>query len=377
MRIRYLGWLVPAVLATACTDPVPSGPEAQPKSPPAVAVAAIGATATPIQIYGAWHCGNDFCTWSAERTVTEFDSKNHWLIDRGDGRPSVNLVVLSFVHPYRLLSKTTDAQTLNGIPRGMTAAIVNYFKSRGVRVMLSIGGITYVSAWNQALADNPTQLGLNAAEVAGSLGVGIEIDYEEDRTPNTAGLQAFIDAYRSVFPYDATGANPAARLTIDLAAGSRWLVGLTAKAATDWLRSNQPVLDYANAMVPSRQPTASAATANWQEHIDGKRQYVPPIPPMAPAKFTGSLYIAEGSKPYPECVNYAKSVQSATRSFVEGVLPNGAGTTPGLLGYMFWAAERPSTRGIGTVPPNTCEKGVGAGATALAVQIPMPPLRQQ
>jgi hypothetical protein len=61
---------------------------------------------------------------------------------RGDGRPSVNLVVLSFVHPYRLLKKTTDAQTLNGIPRGMTPAVINYFKSRGVRVMLSIGGIT-------------------------------------------------------------------------------------------------------------------------------------------------------------------------------------------------------------------------------------------
>ena len=134
------------------------------------AVAAIGPTATPIQVYGSWHCGNDFCTWAAERNLTEFDSKNHWLVDRGDGRPSVNLVVLSFVHPYRLLKKTTDAQTLNGIPRGMTPAIVNYFKSRGIRVMLSIGGITYVSAWNQALAENATQLGLNAAEVAQNAG---------------------------------------------------------------------------------------------------------------------------------------------------------------------------------------------------------------
>jgi hypothetical protein len=89
------------------------------------------------------------------------------------------------------------------------------------------------------------------------------------------------------------------------------------------------------------------------------------------------VYIAEGSKPYPECVNYAKSLQSATRSFAEGVLPNGAGTTAGMLGYMFWAAERPSTRGVGTVPPNTCEGGVGAGATALNIPIPMPGLRQQ
>ena len=373
MRARYLDWLVLAVLSTGCADPV----LLEPKSPPSMAVAAIGPTATPIQVYGAWSCGNDFCTWAAERNLTEFDNKNHWLVDRGNGQPSVNVVVLSFVHPYRLLKKTTDAQTLNGIPRGMTPAIVNYFKSRGVRVMLSIGGITYVSAWNQALAENATQLGLNAAEVATTLGVGIEIDYEESRRPDTARLQAFIDAYRSVHPYDATGASHPARLTIDLAAGDRWLIDLTTKATADWLRTGQPVLDYANAMVPSRQPTATAATANWQEHLDGKAQYAPPIPPLAPAKFTGSLYIADGGKAIPECVNYAKSLQSATRSFVEGVLPNGAGATPGLLGYMFWAAERPSTRGIGTVPPNTCENGVGAGATALNVPIPMPALRQQ
>src|ERR687884_102082 len=136
------------------------------------------ATATPISVYGAWHCGNDACVWGSVRDMTEFDSKNHWLIDRGDGVPSVNLVILSFVHPLKLLNKTTDAQTLNGVPRRMTAEVVNYFKSKNVRVMLSIGGITYVDAWNQALASNPTQLGLNAAALAKSLGVGIEIDYE-------------------------------------------------------------------------------------------------------------------------------------------------------------------------------------------------------
>ena len=37
--------------------------------------------------------------------------------------------------------------------------------------------------------------------MAGDLGVGIEIDYEENRSPNLVGLQAFIDAYRSVHPY--------------------------------------------------------------------------------------------------------------------------------------------------------------------------------
>src|SRR5215475_14454368 len=59
---------------------------------------ASAASGTAIQIYGAWHCGNDACTWASVRDLTDFNTKNHWLIDRGDGVPSVNLVVLSFVN---------------------------------------------------------------------------------------------------------------------------------------------------------------------------------------------------------------------------------------------------------------------------------------
>jgi hypothetical protein len=372
-RLQQLFWVALASLTAACADVTSPSPWSVTHD----ITTADAPPPNPVQIYGVWHCSNDYCTWGAERSLTNFDQMNHWLVDRGNGTPSVNLVVLSFVHPYRLLKKTTDAQTINGVPRGMTAAIVNYFKSRGVRVMLSIGGITYVSAWNQALAENATQLGQHAAEVAGALGVGIEIDYEENKNPNLAGLQAFINAYRSVHPYDATGTNHAARLTIDLAAGDRWLIALTRKATAEWLRTDLPVLDYANAMVPARQPSVSDAISNWQEHVDGKAQYAPPIPPLAPAKFTGGLYVAEGNKVRTECANYAKSLHSATRSFVEGVTPRGAGTTAGMLGFMFWAAERPAVRGVGTVPPNTCEGGVGAGASALGVTIPMPPLRQQ
>jgi len=338
----------------------------------------VATLATPISVYGSWHCGNDYCTWGTLRSVSEFDSKNRWLIDRGDGRPSVNLVILSFVHPLRLLNSTTDAQTLDGLPRGMSQDIVNYFKSRNIRVMLSIGGITYVDAWNQALAANATQLGLNAASVATRLGVGIEIDYEANSNPNLAGLQRFIDAYRSVHPYDATGNDPAARLTIDLAAGDRWLIALTQKATSDWLRTDAPVLDYANAMVPARQPrSASDAQANWQEHVDGKPKYAPPIPSLAPAKFTGSLYIVTGNKPAPECTNFDASLTRSTGDFVHSVAPKGAGISSGMLGYMFWAAECQGTRSICTTPPNSCQKGVGAGASAYSVPIPMPALRQQ
>ena len=56
----------------------------------------------------------------------------------------------------------------------------------------------------------------------------------------------------------------------------------------------------------------------------------------------------------------------------------GAGTTNGMLGYMFWAAEFPSARKnyVGTVPPNTCEHGMGTSMDEFEVEVPMPPLRQ-
>src|SRR5258707_15641419 len=119
------------------------------------------AVATPLQIYGAWHCGNDACTWGAVRDITDFDVKNHWLIDRGDGVPSVNLVVLSFVNPLKLLNKTNDAQTINGPPIAMNQQVVSYFTSHNVRVMLSIGGSTFFCAWYTAHSTPPMQNGPN------------------------------------------------------------------------------------------------------------------------------------------------------------------------------------------------------------------------
>jgi hypothetical protein len=378
-KINFLFYLTLILVINGCedlsltsTNNKQPASDAQPGST-ADALAAI----TPIQIYGTWHCGNDACTWATVRTVTEFDSKNHWIIDRGDGRPSVNLVILSFVNPLKLLNRTTDAGNLNGVPRGITPEIVNYFKSRGIRVMLSIGGITYTDDWNAALATNPTQFGLNAAAVAQQLGVGIEIDYEENTTPNLQGLQAFIDAYRSQLPYDASGTNHAARLTIDLAAGDRWLIAICREATAKWLTTSNPVLDYANAMVTSRQLSASGAITNWQEHVDGKSNFNPVILPLAPAKFTGGIYLVTGKSPAPECTNFNNSLQKATGDYVQSVAPNGAGTTPGMLGFMFWASEMPSTRRITTAPPNSCEGGMGVAATFFNIPIPMPALRQQ
>ncbi|MEJ2483556.1 MAG: hypothetical protein P8049_10715 [Gemmatimonadota bacterium] len=389
MRSRHP--VFPALFAlaftlAACSGEIPTEAESTPqfakggKKGAGGSEPALASEDTPIQVYGSWHCGEDACLWGSQREITEFDQKNHWLIDRGDGSPSVNLVVLSFVNPLRLLNGTTDEITSGGVPRGMTREVVDYFRDAGVRVMLSIGGITYVDDWNVALATNPAQLGLNAATVAEYLGVGIEIDYEENANPDLAGLQAFIDAYRSKHPYDESGADPAARLTIDLAAGDRWLIALTRHATNHWLDPADPVLDYANAMVPNRQPgSADDAIANWYEHIEGKSRYDPPIPPLAPQMFTGSLYIVTGRKPAPECVDFASSLQDGTGEFVQRVVPNpdGPQSAPGMLGFMFWAAELPSPRRISTAPPNSCEGGVGVGATEFDIPVPMPPLRRE
>jgi Glycosyl hydrolases family 18 len=331
--------------------------------------------ATQIQVYGTWLCGTDECTWASVPNMTTFDADNHWLINRGDGTPSVNLVVLAFANPLKLLNQTTDSGDVNGVPAGMTSAVVNYFTSHGIRVMLSVGGATYTSAWDTALSQNPSQLGLNAAAVARQLGVGIEIDYENSSSPNLTGLQAFITAYRSQEPYDATGSNPAARLTIDLAAGDQYLTALDRYATQNWLTTSNPVLDYANAMVASKQLSTSRQEEQWQEHVSGEPQYGPPVPPLAPAKFAGSVYIT-GSQIPPECNDFAASLESSTGSFVQNVAPAGAGTTPGMIGYMFWASGQPSTRGTNTFPPNTCLGGVGTGSSTYSIPIPMPALRQ-
>jgi len=335
------------------------------------------AQATSIQVYGVWHCGSDYCTWASVRNMTDFDTKNHWLTDRGDGVPSVNLVILSFVQPMKLLNLTNDSQTVNGIPVGMNAAVVNYFTNHNIRVMISIGGETYTNYWDQALAANAAQLGTNAANAAKALGVGMEIDYENSSSPNLTGLQAFINAYRAILPYEASGNNPAARLTIDLGAGDRYLIPLAAKATSAWLNPASPVLDYANAMVPSKQPSATTAESNWQEHITGNSRMSPPVPPLAPARLTGSVYLVTGRNVIPECNSFTSSLEDSTSTFVETVPPNGAGTTDGMLGYMFWAAECQGTKTVCTTPPNTCEGGVGMGSTYFNIPIPMPPLRQQ
>ena len=336
------------------------------------------AFATPLQIYGAWHCGNDACTWGTVRNMTDFDTKNHWMIDRGDGVPSVNLVVLSFVDPLKLLNKTNDAQTVNGVPIGMNQQVVSYFTSHNVRVMLSIGGITFVTDWDTALSTNPTQLGLNAAAVAKSLGVGIEIDYEENTSPNLTGMQSFINAYRSQLPYDATGANAAARLTIDVGAGDRFLIDLDRKATSDWLTTANPVVDYANAhgaeqTAAIRLPRKATGRSTWTANRILLRRFCRWRRPSLP----GSLYTHQWTQSASGVYEFQFVAGRFNRKLRANSCAQRRRNNAGMLGYMFWAAECPSTRNVCTTPPNTCQGGVGIGAKTYSIPLPMPALRQQ
>ena len=331
------------------------------------------AAQTPISVYGAWHCYTDGCSWASVPNMTTFDTDNRWMIDRnmdGTYKPSVNVVVLSFVNPVDLMNLANTSNTANGIPIGMNSAVVNYFQSRGVRVMFSIGGASYRKDWDKALSSNPTNLGINAANAAKQFNVGMEIDYENSSSPNLTGLQSFVTAYRSVIPYDPTGQNYAARLTIDLGDGDTYLTPLANYATTNWLKTSAPVLDYANAMVASQKSSLSVLESGWTQHVDG----VTGVQSLAPAKLTGSLWLIAG---HPNCATFASSDQKAAASLVETIPPKGAGSTPGMLGLMFWAAGCQG-QGTGcTFPPTTCEGGMGVAATTFNIPIPMAALRQQ
>lgn len=323
-----------------------------------------------MSIYGVWHCGDSYCDWSRVRDLGEFDRANRWIVDRNDGadhRPSVNLVVLSFLEPMHLLLGTTNDRFADGIPVGMTPAIVDYFTSRQIRVLLSLGGVTYAGAWNEALVTDPALLAARAVAAVESLGAdGLEIDWENG-TPDAdemAGIETFIATYNALTD---------AVLTLDLAVGTRYLQELSRRAAADWLPNGH--IDYVNAMVPRGEPD----TAQWQEHVDGKSNYDPPILPKAPAKIAVSMWLTDSRRPHENCVDFAGSTQLAKSGFVQTVQPNGAGLTPGFLGYMFWAAECPATRNVCTTPPNGCEGGMGVGASHFAIPIPLDfsALRQQ
>ena len=182
-------------------------------------------------IYGVWHCGNHYCDWSDPYytpSSVEFNEANQWIIAGNDDNPSVNLVVLSFLEPLELLYQTTNEAFQNGIPIGMTSDVVNYFKSHGIRVMISMGGITYTESWNNALTTDAAELARLASQAVANLGAdGLEIDWENG-TPDEeelAGIETFIDTYNDLSD---------TVLTLDLAVGDRYLQELSRRAAAGW-----------------------------------------------------------------------------------------------------------------------------------------------
>ena len=342
----------------------------------AIAIATPASAQYQMQVYGLWHCYSDACSWASVPNMTTFDADNHWIIDRSMDNtyhPSVNVVVLSFVNPVKLMNLTNDAGDVNGIPIGMTTSVVNYFQSRGIRVMFSIGGASYTKDWEKALSTNPIQLGTNAANAARQFNVGIEIDYEKSSKPNLTGLQAFVTAYRAAIPYDATGANYPARLTIDLGDGDTYLTAIADYATTHWLGTANPVLDYANAMVASQSTTVSTLEGGWQQHVQGDSA----VPPLAPAKLAGSLW-AVGNNPIPNCIGpFSTSDQETAYNLVSTIPPSGEGTSSGMLGYMFWGGGCQGNGTVCTYPPDSCQLGVGDGATTFNIPTGTFALRQQ
>ena len=299
--------------------------------------------------------------------VAEFDSQNHWLIDRGDGRPSVNLVVLSFVNPLRLLNQTTDAAKLNGVPRGMTQDDRQLLHVRGIRVMLSIGGITYTDDWDTALAAER-----DAARPAGRRrGDASSASASRSTTSRTAspnltrpaelhhrlpgGPSVRRHGHRPGAPGSPSTSRPAtAGSSTSTARRPPTGCAPTPRCSTTPTRWCRP---GSRRRRPRRATGRSTSTASHSTARRSRRWRRPSSP--------AALYIAEGSKVRPECNNYGASVHEGHRAVRADGRAQRCGTTAGMLGFMFWAAERPSTRGVGTVPPNTCEGGVGAGATAL------------
>jgi len=263
------------------------------------------------KVYSAWYCGDDSCLWATAPT-----GNITWLIDRGDGKPTVNVVIFSFVDPVKLLA--------GSIPSGFTRNLINYFISKNIYVLFSIGGASYASNWDQALASNAEQLGKNAAAIAQQFGVGIEIDYETDSSSSMPALTTFVKAYRSVIPYQ-SGPSPAPQsiLTVDLGAGTGYLTAMSATAA-GWLSAN--LVNWANAMV-SGDPNGDN-TQYWQQHLDGASWAN--IPPMNASQLVGSLYASSGAA---DCQTYQGTVLPTAIAWIQ---QNNA------RGLSFWAAGCPA-----------------------------------
>jgi len=278
-----------------------------------------GALPSLSKIYSLWYCGDDACLWASEPKL----NSTAWILNRGDGKPTANIVIFSFINPYSLM------QSVDGIPKGFTQNAVNFFKDKGLYVIFSIGGESYSSDWDRALSTNAAQLARNAAAVANKFGVGFEIDYETDSSGSLNNLDTFVKTYRSIIPYQAGDTpSPPSILTADLGAGTGYLSALSAKASS-WVGS-PPLVNWLNAMV-SGDPNGDN-TQYWQQHLDGANWAN--IPPLDSKFLVGCLYASSGAS---DCSSYSGTVLEKAVNW---------GKSKNIHGLSFWAAGCPG--------PNNC-----------------------
>jgi len=252
------------------------------------------------KIYSVWHCADDSCLWANPPS-----SDQTWLINRGDGNPTVNVVIFAFIDPLQLLQ--------GKIPAGF-AAQASYFKSHNLYVIFSIGGADWASHWDQALTQDAAGLARNAANIAKQYGVGIEIDYEQDSSGSMGLLTTFVQTYRSIIPFDGSDSPaPQSILTVDLGAGTGYLSAIS-QTTGNWLSAG--LVNWANAMVAG-DPNGDE-TQYWQQHLNGASWAN--IAPINPKYLVGSLYASSGAN---DCASYAaplpNSVSWAKQNNVRGL----------------------------------------------------------
>ena len=228
--------------------------------------------------------------------------------------------------------------------------------------MLSIGGITYVDAWNQALAQNATQLGLNAAEVAGRSASASRSTTRRTAARTSPGYRPSSTPIARCTPYDATGNDPAARLTIDLAAGDRWLIALHRRGHRRLAHARR-----AGARLRERDGAGPAAErvprADELAGARGRQAEVRAADPAARAArvhreplYRGGL---EGAAGVHQLQRLAAELDRRIRASRRA---ERRGDDAGHARLHVLGGGAALARGC-TTPPNTCEGGVGAGAT--------------
>lgn len=218
------------------------------------------AKSDPNTILGVWHCGNDECAWLSTPPLEDSD----WILDRGDGNPTVNLVTLTFVNPQ--IMQVTVAMS----------KFIRHFQYAGLDVMLSLGGPWINPGVWEFLLKNPVAFADNVTKIALSFNVGMEIDY---RGKNVHAFAAFVREYRKKIPYNEDNAN---RLTMRIGNEALDL----ANASISW--ANEGLINWVSADAPPHPyPSTDAAKNMWNDLLSGG----PHLPSISPNKLICAMWL--------------------------------------------------------------------------------------